>query len=89
MTHGGGWRIELARPAQRDIKRLDPQIRHRVLKAINGLIADPPQGDIKHLTGIDEMRLRVGDWRVRFIRDSDEQLVTIKRVLPRGRAYRD
>jgi mRNA interferase RelE/StbE len=41
------------------------------------------------LKGADEeWRLRVGDWRVRFTRDS-AGLVNVLRVLPRGRAYRD
>lgn len=84
------WRIEFARAAQRDLKRLDPQIRRRVLAAIKKVIADPPQGDIKRLTATDgEWRLRVGDWRIRFTRNPDDQLIVIKRVLPRGRAYRD
>jgi mRNA interferase RelE/StbE len=89
VTVADGWRIELAARAQRDIKRLDPPVRRRVVEAIRGLIADPPEGDIKRLTGSDELRLRVGDWRVRFTRDNDQRLVTILRVLPRGRAYRD
>ena len=86
----GGWRVEFARAAQRDMRRLDPQIRRRVITAIDGLLAEPPQGDVKHLSGSDrEYRLRVGDWRVRFTRDPDQQLVLIKHVLPRDRAYRD
>jgi mRNA-degrading endonuclease RelE of RelBE toxin-antitoxin system len=32
--------------------------------------------------------LRVGDWRVRFQRDSSG-VIQVLRVLPRGRAYRD
>jgi mRNA interferase RelE/StbE len=85
-----GWRVEFARAAQRDLRRLDPPIRRRVLTAIEGLLADPPQGDVKRLTGTGgEYRLRVADWRVRFARDPNEQLILIERVLPRGRAYRD
>lgn len=41
------WRVEIARAAQRDLRRLDTPIRRRVLTAIKGLIADPPQGDVK------------------------------------------
>lgn len=90
MTDDGGWRVELARAAQRDVRRLDPPIRRRVLAAIRGLLADPPQGDVKRLTGTDsEWRLRVGDWRIRFTRDHRTRTVLILRVLPRGRAYRD
>lgn len=91
MTDLDAWRVEFARPAQRDLRRLDPQIRRRVATNINGLIAEPPQGDIKRLTGITppEWRLRVGDHRVRFTRYPAQRLILIKRVLPRGRAYRD
>lgn len=89
MTDLNAWHIEIAPRARRDIKRLDPQVRRRVLAAVKGLIADPPEGDIKRLTGSDELRLRVGDYRVRFTRDQATRVVTIQRVLPRGRAYRD
>ncbi len=91
MTDPSGWRVEFTRNAQRDLRRLDPQIRQRVLAGIKGLRDNPPQGDVKRLAGVDpaEWRLRVGDWRVRFTIDGDQHQVVIKRVLPRGRAYRD
>jgi hypothetical protein len=44
-------------------------------------------GDIKRLRGSSEYRLRIGDWRVRFIRDGRQLMITVVRVLPRGRAY--
>lgn len=90
MTDGGGWRVEFARRARRDLKRLDPPIQRRILAAIEGLLDDPPTGDNRKLTGHgDEWRLRVGDWRVRFTRRPDQQLIVVQRVLPRGRAHRD
>ena len=86
-----GWSVRLATSARRDIKRLDPPIRERVLNAIDGLRTQPPAGDIKRLAGQEppEWRLRVGEWRVRFARDPATRTVVIQRVLPRGRAYRD
>jgi mRNA interferase RelE/StbE len=84
------WRVELARSALRDPRRLDPPICRRILGAIDGLLADPRTGDVVKLAGHqNEWRLRVGDWRVRFTRHADQQLIVIQRVLPRGRAYRD
>jgi len=38
---------------------------------------------------IDDDDLRVGDWRVRYRYDPDPGTVTVVRVLPRGRAFRD
>lgn len=64
------WRVELTPAARRDLRRLDPQVRRRVLDALDGLSAQPPRGNIRRLTGIEaEWRLRVGDWRVRFTRE--------------------
>jgi catechol 2,3-dioxygenase-like lactoylglutathione lyase family enzyme len=51
-TGGDGWRVEIAPAARRDLKRLDRQIQARILDALPALIAEPPTGDIKRLTGI-------------------------------------
>lgn len=85
------WTVELSRRALRDLRRLDPPIRARVLDAIQGLKFDPPVGDITRMVGVTppEWRLRVGDWRIRFKRDVDAHTIQVLRVLPRGRAYRD
>ena len=82
---GGGW--VFAGRARRDFRRLDPPIQRRIVAALDLLTGDPPAGDVVKLAGADdEWRLRVGDWRVRFGRDSDG-IVHVLRVLPRGRAY--
>lgn len=81
------WRSELAPRAQRDLRRLDPPVMNRVLDAIDRLCADDPVGDVRRLTGRPESRLRVGDWRVLFVRDDQRRAVRVLRVLPRGRAY--
>lgn len=73
--------------ARRDLKRIDPPVQRRITDALDRLTGDPPGGDVVKLTGIDEWRLRVGDWRVRFQRD-EAGVVYVLRVLPRGRAYR-
>lgn len=84
------WRVELTRPAQRDLRRLDPPIRRRVAEALDRLVGDAPAGDVVKLAGTDdEWRLRVGDWRVRFTRDPATRTIHVTHILPRGRAYRD
>jgi mRNA interferase RelE/StbE len=71
-----------------DLKNLDVKTRDRILRAVERLAATG-QGDVRRLEGPErEWRLRVGDWRVRFTHDFDQQTVTVLRVLPRGRAYR-
>ena len=85
------WRVELTRPAERDIRRLDRPVRERILTGLDGLIGDPPAGDIKRLAGITprQWRLRVGDRRVRFSRDPESQTILVLGVLPRSRVYRE
>jgi mRNA interferase RelE/StbE len=84
------WRVELTRAAKRDLRRLDPQVRRRVIDALDGLSVQPPRGNVRRLTGVEkEWRLRVGDWRVRFTREQVTHTVFVLRVMPRGRAYHD
>lgn len=84
------WRIELTRTATRDLRRLDPQVRARIKTALQTLITDPQRpGALRKLTNAPEHRLRVGDWRVLLLLDTPTRTITITRVLPRGRAYRD
>jgi mRNA interferase RelE/StbE len=87
LSSAGGWRVELSKRAARDLRQLDPQVRRRVIDSLEGLVSDPPKGDVVRLRGSDEWRLRVGAWRVRFERDDAGRVIYVLRVLPRGRAY--
>lgn len=81
------WSVELARTAQRDMRRLDPQVRRRVEGTLRRLAANDPTVGERRLKGREEWRLRVGDWRVRFERDVATRTIFVTHVLPRGRAY--
>jgi mRNA interferase RelE/StbE len=81
------WRLAYAPLARRDLRQLDPQIRLRVITALERLADNDPRTDVRKLAGTGELRLRVGDWRVRFRRDIDSRQIVVLRVLPRGRAY--
>jgi mRNA interferase RelE/StbE len=81
------WRIRYVSRARRDLRGLDPQIRKRVVLAIERLAANDPRSDVRKISGTDEWRLRAGDWRVRFRHDDTEREIVVLRVLPRGLAY--
>ena len=88
MSDAERWRVEFTPRATKDIRRLDRPVQRRVLEALDHLTEAPRlAGDVKRLTGSDEYRLRVGDWRIRFRLDGDRLIVLVVRVLPRGRAY--
>jgi mRNA interferase RelE/StbE len=81
------WRVIVTARAEKDLKSLPVDGQARIRSALDRLAEDPLRGDIKKLQGVvDEWRLRVGDWRVRFRPDFDEKVLVILRVLPRGNA---
>ncbi|MGH2862101.1 MAG: type II toxin-antitoxin system RelE family toxin [Solirubrobacteraceae bacterium] len=81
------WAVEFERRAERDLERLDRQVKERVLGTIDRLAQDPLSADVRKLTGRRELRLRVGDWRVILELDIAARAIVIERILPRGRAY--
>jgi mRNA interferase RelE/StbE len=82
------WRVVVDDRARKDLRRIDPPTRERILRAIARLAQGAElTGNVKRLQGSHEYRLRVGDWRVRFERNDQQLTVTVVRVLPRGRAY--
>jgi mRNA interferase RelE/StbE len=83
----GRWALIYARRAEKDIARLDPPVRRRVLSTLERLAADDPTIDERKLKSMDEWRIRVGDWRIRFTRDDEARTIHVTHVLPRGRAY--
>ncbi len=89
MSASSGWHVEFTTRASRDVRRLDPPVRRRIYDALEKLTNEQPSGDVIKLTGKEEWRLRVGDWRVLFARYPGDRVIRVLRVLPRGRAYRD
>lgn len=85
-----GWQYQLTARAVRDIERLDPRVRSRVVEALDRLVEEPHTRQLRKLRGTQsEWRLRVGDWRIRLERDDAQHVIRVLRVLPRGTAYRD
>jgi mRNA interferase RelE/StbE len=80
------YRIEWRPRARKDMGRLDPEVRHRVVEAVSRLSED--QSGTRRLEGYKPplFRVRVGDWRILFTIDAG--VATIQRVLPRDKAYR-
>jgi mRNA interferase RelE/StbE len=80
----GPWRVDFARRAERDMRRLDPPVQRRVLAALDRLAADDPSLDVLKLTGQETWRLRVGDWRVLFERDEAIRVIGVVRAPARA-----
>jgi mRNA interferase RelE/StbE len=72
-------KVKYSKTALKFLKKLDAKSVSRILLAIEGLKDDPPKGDIKQMRGYqdDRKRLRVGDWRIIYRYDLEQQLVII------------
>jgi mRNA interferase RelE/StbE len=80
------YRLVIANRFTKDLRRLDTQVRERVLAALGKLEENPYQGEkvAAHETG--SWRFRVGDWRVRYDIIGDQ--VHLLRVRHRREVYR-
>ena len=98
------WEIVWSREARTDLDRAPAQMQRRVVAAVERY-AGTGYGDIVRVEGTDQLRLRVGQWRVRFrarvetrrvdndlgqpVREIEVRVIEVLVVRPRGSAYRD
>jgi mRNA interferase RelE/StbE len=79
--------IDWTPPARADVRRIDRANAMRILTTLHRF-AETGEGDIKKLQGdSEELRLRVGDYRVRFTEEPHDTLITHP-VRHRSEAYR-
>ncbi|MEY9951741.1 type II toxin-antitoxin system RelE/ParE family toxin [Leifsonia sp. EB34] len=80
--------VEFTAASARELRKLDPVARNRVLAAVARLESDPRPGGARRLVGFTEAwRLRVGDYRVLYEVVDDTVLVTVFRVGHRRSVY--
>ncbi len=84
------YQLEVKRSAAKEMRGLPKYILHRAIAAIDNLAEDPlPHGCTK-LLGHDLLyRIRVGDWRIVYEVDEEEEIVTVLAVKHRREVYRD
>jgi len=83
------YQVDIAPAAQREFKRLPPEVVRKVDAAILELEQTPrPHGCTKLEGSENEYRVRVGDYRILYVIDDKARLVTIARVRHRREAYR-
>lgn len=81
--------IALKKTAGKDLDRINDPYFNAIINEIENLSILPRNDKVKKLTGKDdEYRLRVGDYRVLFYINDEEQTLKIARVLHRKEAYK-
>jgi mRNA interferase RelE/StbE len=79
-------RIVRTEPAKADVRRLDKPVAMRIFSALHRF-AESGQGEVKALEQREELRLRIGDYRLFFVCPGPDTM-EIRRVLHRSEAYR-
>lgn len=82
------YEVEQLPRAERDLRRLDPRIRRRVLARIVALGGEPRPSGYANLQGRPGYRVRVGDYRIVYEVDDEQQTVTVLRIGHRRDVYR-
>jgi mRNA interferase RelE/StbE len=80
----GGYRVEIAPAAQRQLRRLPPGEAARLRGPILALAIEPRPPGVVKLAETGFWRLRVGDLRVVYLIDDVEALVVVLRVARRS-----
>lgn len=84
--------IRYSKEALKFLAKLDKKAVSRIRYAIEGLIKNPPEGDIKLMRGYSDnrKRLRVGSWRIiyRVDQDNNAEILLIIDIGNRGDIYK-
>lgn len=82
------YRVEFTTAAAREVRKLDPPLRRRVLAGIAELERDPRPHGVRKLAGHDNAwRVRIGDYRVLYEVSDAQIVVTVVRVAHRRDVY--
>lgn len=83
------WRVAFTREAEKTVDALAAPLRQRLLRALARLAEDPLAAPgVKRLSGRDEFRLRVGDYRILYDLEQDVLTVRVLHVGHRREVYR-
>lgn len=84
--------IRYSKSSLKFLAKLDKKSALRIRNAINGLVMEPPVGDIKPMEGYHDgtKRLRVGNWRViyRYGKDKLVEVLFVLDIGNRGDVYK-
>ncbi|MCT7978149.1 type II toxin-antitoxin system RelE family toxin [Laspinema olomoucense] len=83
-----GYAIRFKKSAAKELRSLDINLQLRIGEAIDTLSFDPRPPGVVKLKGDDNLyRIRIGDYRVVYVIDDQENVVRIVRVKHRRDAY--
>ena len=88
MSRGGSYTIRIKRSAEKEMDRLPAKTFERVSQAILRLERVPRPSASRKLRGVDDYRLRVGQYRILYSIDDGKRVVEIMAIGHRRDVYR-
>ena len=88
MTSPAIYSIRIKRSAEKEMDGLPRAVFERVRNAILRLETNPRPPASKKLRGVDDYRLRVGDYRILYTVDDTRRLVEVSAIGHRREVYR-
>ena len=88
MSKGRGYTVLIKRSAEKEMDRLPARTFERLTRAILKLERDPRPKGSKRLRGVQDYRLRVGEYRVLYSIDDHKRVVQVIAVGHRREVYR-
>lgn len=82
------WNLIILKQAEKYLQKLSSVDQKRIIKALKLLIEDKNLTDIKPLKGRSEWRLRVGDFRILYREDQENQAYIVTKIKSRGDVYK-
>ena len=83
------YQVVVERSAEKDLRRLAPNVRPRVIAGITALAKNPrPAGSRKLASTKRDWRIRVGDYRIIYEIAEEIRVLRINRIRHRREAYR-
>ena len=79
-------KVLLSNRASKYFERMNEPDKSRIKAALQKLGEEPPQGDIRPLSGSDEYRARIGGYRILF-KVTDDTIFVLY-IASRGQAYK-
>ena len=83
------YRVEISRTAERQLKRLPPEDRQRVARAMAVLAIEPRPRGVRKLAGYDDVfRVRTGRYRIIYSVDNVKLIILVLKIGHRKDVYR-
>jgi mRNA interferase RelE/StbE len=82
------YEVIISRSAEKDMDKLSLDLHTRITRRVLSLESNPRPIGVKKLSGLDEYRLKVGNYQILYTIDDYGKSVTILAVRHRREAYR-